>query len=294
MSAAAELAAVLKARRTGRGWVARCPAHDDRGPSLSIGEGADGRLLLKCFAGCSWADLRQALGARGLWTGSYRGLSVPRHWRPRRATQYEAERLQAVRRVWQAARAITSGDPADRYLRSRELGPVRPPTLRFLPRTRHPSGAFVPALVAAACRWPERRVVAVQLTALTGDGGKALVEPVRWTRGRLGGAAVRLTPWIQATPIVVVEGVEDGLAVARALPRAAAWAALGAANAAAIVLPSGATVILALDGDDSGRAAARGASAALLRRGHRVRVARLPDGQDLNDILIGDAGALAA
>ena len=293
MSAAAELAAVLKARRTGRGWVARCPAHDDRTPSLSIRETDDGRLLLKCFAGCSWPDLRQALNARRLWTSSTRSSAwpYPKRWQAR---GHHADRLQVVRRIWHAARAITPGDPADRYLRSRDLDVPRPPTLRVLPRTRHPSGAFVPALVAAACRWPERRVVAVQLTALTGDGGKALVEPVRWTRGRLGGAAVRLTPWIQATPIVVVEGVEDGLAVARALPWAAAWAALGAANAAAIVLPSGATVILALDGDDSGRAAARGASAALLRRGHRVRVARLPDGQDLNEILIDDAGALAA
>jgi hypothetical protein len=293
MGAAADLAAVLNARPTGRGWMARCPAHRDRTPSLSIREADDGRLLLKCFAGCSWADLRQALEARWLWTSSARNSEWP-HPKWWQARGHYADRLQVVRRFWHAARAITPGDPADRYLRSRHLDVARPPTLRFLPRTRHPSGAFVPALVAAACRWPERRVVAVQLTALTRDGRKAPVKPVRWTRGRLGGAAVRLTPWLQATPIVVVEGVEDGLAVACALPGSAAWAALGAANAAAIVLPSGATVILALDGDDSGRAATRGASATLLRRGHRVRIARLPDGQDLNDILIGDAGALAA
>jgi putative DNA primase/helicase len=49
-------------RRSGDGWVARCPCHDDREPSLSIGEGDDGRLLLKCFAGCSFEELRGALG----------------------------------------------------------------------------------------------------------------------------------------------------------------------------------------------------------------------------------------
>jgi putative DNA primase/helicase len=293
MSSAAKLARDLRGRRRAGGWIARCPAHRDLTPSLSITETADGRLLLHCFAGCSWRAIRDALEAMGLWTSSTHNSGWP-HSKRWQVTGHSADRLVVVRRIWHAAKPITPGDPADRYLRCRGLEVPRPPTLRYLTRTRHPSGAFVPALVAAACRWPERRVVAVQLTALTGDGRKAVVEPVRWTRGRLGGAAVRLTPWVQATSIIVVEGIEDGLAVACALPRAAAWAALGAGNAATIVLPSGATVILALDGDDSGRAAARGASAALLRRGHRVRLARLPDGQDLNDMLIGNAGAFAA
>lgn len=40
-------------RSAGRGkWVCRCPAHEDRSPSLSITEGDDGRVLMHCFAGC--------------------------------------------------------------------------------------------------------------------------------------------------------------------------------------------------------------------------------------------------
>ena len=39
-------------RQSGDHWVARCPAHDDRHASLSIGRGDDGRWLLKCHAGC--------------------------------------------------------------------------------------------------------------------------------------------------------------------------------------------------------------------------------------------------
>jgi putative DNA primase/helicase len=46
---------------TGSGWVTRCPAHDDRTPSLSIGVGSDGRVLLYCFAGCSLAAILQGL-----------------------------------------------------------------------------------------------------------------------------------------------------------------------------------------------------------------------------------------
>ena len=50
-------------RQVGPGkWVARCPAHPDRRPSLSIAEGKDGRILLHCFAGCRTADVLQALG----------------------------------------------------------------------------------------------------------------------------------------------------------------------------------------------------------------------------------------
>ncbi len=40
-------------KRNGKGWQARCPAHDDRTPSLSIDAGDDGRALVNCHAGCS-------------------------------------------------------------------------------------------------------------------------------------------------------------------------------------------------------------------------------------------------
>lgn len=40
-------------RRSGDGYVARCPAHEDRRPSLSVRQGRDGRVLVNCKAGCS-------------------------------------------------------------------------------------------------------------------------------------------------------------------------------------------------------------------------------------------------
>lgn len=42
--------------------TARCPAHEDRTPSLSVNEGADGRALVYCHAGCEAADIVAALG----------------------------------------------------------------------------------------------------------------------------------------------------------------------------------------------------------------------------------------
>jgi len=43
-------------------WTACCPAHVDRSPSLAITETDDGRILLKCFAGCSAHQVVEAVG----------------------------------------------------------------------------------------------------------------------------------------------------------------------------------------------------------------------------------------
>lgn len=43
-------------------YLARCPAHEDRTASLSIRELADGRVLAHCFAGCSIAEVLNAVG----------------------------------------------------------------------------------------------------------------------------------------------------------------------------------------------------------------------------------------
>ena len=53
-----------KAKRTASGWVACCPAHEDRNPSLSVSQGQDGRILLKCWAGCSIGDICDSLGIK--------------------------------------------------------------------------------------------------------------------------------------------------------------------------------------------------------------------------------------
>jgi len=61
-------------RRNGNGWLARCPAHEDRNPSLSIHE-RDGKILLHCFAACSTEVVCQALGIKmtGLFSEQRKG-----------------------------------------------------------------------------------------------------------------------------------------------------------------------------------------------------------------------------
>jgi hypothetical protein len=56
------LARLKRVRKSGKGWAAFCPAHDDRSPSLSIAEGDDGRALVHCFAGCRGEEIARAVG----------------------------------------------------------------------------------------------------------------------------------------------------------------------------------------------------------------------------------------
>lgn len=50
-------------RQNGPGkWMAKCPAHDDRSPSLSIRQTDDGKILLHCWSGCDSEAILAAIG----------------------------------------------------------------------------------------------------------------------------------------------------------------------------------------------------------------------------------------
>lgn len=57
---ARELASMLRARKCHGYWIARCVAHEDRAPSLSIRE-REGKVVLHCFAGCRAVDILRVL-----------------------------------------------------------------------------------------------------------------------------------------------------------------------------------------------------------------------------------------
>lgn len=61
---ATEFAERVRGPKSGAAWMARCPAHDDREPSLSIRSGNDSRVLLHCHAGCSPEEVVKAAGLR--------------------------------------------------------------------------------------------------------------------------------------------------------------------------------------------------------------------------------------
>lgn len=83
-----------KVKCTGDGkWAACCPAHDDRGPSLTIRELDDGRVLVHCFAGCSVYEVLNAIGV------DMAALFPPReihHGKPERRPFPAADVLRAI------------------------------------------------------------------------------------------------------------------------------------------------------------------------------------------------------
>jgi putative DNA primase/helicase len=60
------IAIELEGKPLGDGWIAHCPAHDDKKASLSIRQN-NGKVLVKCHAGCTQQDVINELKARGLW-----------------------------------------------------------------------------------------------------------------------------------------------------------------------------------------------------------------------------------
>lgn len=77
-------------RQTGQSrWMARCPAHEDRHPSLSIAEGKDGRVLIYCQAGCPTAQVLKAIDLG--WSDLFSGPSPGQDSRIHRSIHEECE-----------------------------------------------------------------------------------------------------------------------------------------------------------------------------------------------------------
>jgi putative DNA primase/helicase len=172
------------ARPCAGGWVACCPAHGDRHPSLSIRAGDSGHALLRCFAGCEYANIIHAL----------RGEPVEHPFNLSSSTGRSAlndeTRIEMARRVWREARSA-AGTAVERYLRSRNITIPVPVSLRFHASLRHPSGAYAPAMVAAIQN-REGRIIGVHRTFLKADGlGKSHLEPQRAALGPIRGCAIR-------------------------------------------------------------------------------------------------------
>lgn len=55
------LSRLTKVRGRNGNWVACCPAHDDRSPSMTIRD-VDGKILMHCFSGCSIQEITESIG----------------------------------------------------------------------------------------------------------------------------------------------------------------------------------------------------------------------------------------
>ena len=104
-----------KVRKNGDGkWMACCPAHDDKSPSLSIKESAEGTILVHCFAGCEPSEILAmvGLGMADLFpqTDQHSFNNRPPSWDPvKRETRGESELIKIKIRYLTADAMIDGG-----------------------------------------------------------------------------------------------------------------------------------------------------------------------------------------
>ena len=280
MSAEA-IAKALGGPRAGGSWMARCPAHEDREPSLAIADGRGGKVLVRCHAGCEQRDAIDALRTRGIWDSECRNYGRLR---------YRNNRVRPAEPDWRASQPV-EGTPVATYLRSRGITISPPRSIRYHARLKHPSGAAWPAMVALVTRGVDDEPIGVHRTFLAPDGkGKAPVKPTKMMLGPCRGGAVRFADLGEL--LMVGEGIETTLAVMQATGLAA-WAALSTSGLRALELPRVVRdVIVLADGDAPGEAAAKNCAWRWKQQGRRVRIARPPRGMDFNDLLVSGASLI--
>jgi hypothetical protein len=289
---AAEIAVALgSADRSGRWWSCRCPAHDDRSPSLSLRDGDSG-IIVRCWAGCDPRDVLDELRRRRLIAPDGGGVAArPTPVTDRGNDRADAgRRIEAARRIWNAARD-PRGSPVARYLAGRSITLPAPPVLRWAPSLRRPDGTYRPAMVARVDSL-DGELIGISRTWLDSAPEGTWRRLDRAALGPTGGGGVRLAP--AAETLMIGEGIETCLAAiqATAMP---AWAALSTSGMTALVLPPIVrTVVILADRDrsDAGERAARTAAERWLAEGRRVRIAMPPEpGTDFADVLAGCAYA---
>jgi hypothetical protein len=276
------LVAALGASWHRSGAVCRCPAHDDRSPSLSVRVG-NRRLLFHCFAGCSTGSVLRALRARGLINARtpFPSCNSSDHVWACAANH----NLGAAVRLWKDAHPL-EGTLAARYLMQRALS-AGSAELRYHPRTACgplAGAVFLPAMLAAVR--DDNGIVAVHRTFLDPISARlgSIADPKR-ALGHLGGGAVRLAP--SGRTLGLAEGIENALA-ATLLTGIPCWATLGTERFARVRLPSGLKrLVLFLDHDGGGMRADR--LARTVADPQLIVESRIPRlvGTDWNDVLLG-------
>jgi hypothetical protein len=250
-----------RVKRNGAGWTARCPSHQDRNPSLSVGVGDDERIVLSCQAGCSTEAVVAALGLemRDLFPEREGGSAAPSG---ARAT---GQRSGCTLAEFAAAKRL----PAEflRELGVAELTYLKRPAVRF---------AYLDeAGVEQAVRF---RIAA------TGD------DKFRWksgskAKGRLYGLS-RLRHARELGYVTLVEGESDALTLwyhgrpAIALPGAAMWDE--SRNAGQL---DGLAVYVVIEPDQGGEAMLGWLRGSAIR--DRVRLVRL-ETKDVSELHLAD------
>ena len=272
------------ARQNGSGWIARCPAHKDRTPSLSIRRAEDGRTLLHCHAGCEAVAITASLGLElhdlfedGDSNGhSYAPIMAKPKLQPPAIAEEVVEQLH---------------------------GALFDVTRNYLLKHRAIDGAIVDRYkLGVEERGGEKRV-----TIPVHDGAEGIIDIRRWLppEGRIGDNACKMLHWekgyggarlfpqdqLTHDTLVFCEGELDALAAISAGVPAITLTAGGSTVPTTEQLQrfAGKQVTMLMDNDEVGHAGAGKRAAALSSHARILKIAdwpeARPEGWDITDEL---------
>lgn len=289
---------------TGEGGslVAHCPAHDDTHPSLVVGVGESGRLLLHCRAGCGFDEVKSKISI----DVSSLGWELPEGYAPAEAVDHapvNSERERALLRLLGAAQRDLTEEVRTHARERFGLSDIQIDEARlgFTPRSYDDTPL-------CGRKWVDQpRLVVPFFDVLTGypagAQGRALTADaeVRWT-------SLNGSDWAKAgifgrhsptrPELIVCEGPSDALTVVAA--GYVAVAIRGAAQRSTSMMQAiaehadGKTVIVAGDSDKAGKKFAKRTVDALLSLGVDARRLKMKRHNDLNDWFQISGGDFAA
>jgi hypothetical protein len=211
----------------------RCPAHDDKTASCGVKDESDGKIAVKCHAGCERYAILDAIEAKGL---------VVRRHSDRRAEKKPPEGLFGA--GWVV-------DPSLPYFSVRGLDPAAFPDLsrvvRFAPRCWHAASKAEKPTLMVALTDEAGQVRAIQRLYLTADCRAKACKPM--SLGKISGLAIKLGP--PTDTLYVAEGLEDAMTAQQASEGAASsWAAAGSSNMPNLVVPDAVKTVIFLGQND--------------------------------------------
>jgi putative DNA primase/helicase len=276
---------------------ARCPAHDDTNPSLSVTE-VNGKVLFHCHAKCSQSAVLNALRDKGLWSVGRTSNVVPL----RRSNDDRRKYALQILADTAANKGHDKAELLSDYFAARGIKTVPPTAMLALPWDMdpydHPPRLIPddPGMVFAVTDGTQ--IIGCHVSWLMFDAGKLVSkrreEPQRQFFGPVSGGYIRLyEDDVMPDKLVIAEGVETAMAFSQLRDIPTAIASLSAGNMPKINPPPASGYVIAADNDENGTGykKARALAYKLVRAQQRVWVEKPSRaGTDWNDELLRTYG----
>ncbi|MDX1949625.1 MAG: toprim domain-containing protein [Rickettsiales bacterium] len=292
-----KIALALNAKKSGNGYICCCPSHKDANPSLYLYETKSGKLGAKCFAGCSYSDIKQKLASLGVifetnnnYVSKVYNLGNPKDTKNPKVLDYKKKSY--IQNILSEATSNLENTPVEIYLR-KHRGVEKselPASLKYHPNLWHSATQKSYPAMLAAVQNIDGEVIGLHRTYLDEiTNNKADITPNKMMLGNISGGAVRLSGALFA-PLIVCEGIETGLSILEAV-NYPVWALLSASNFESFSPPpitQVSSIIIATDNDEAGQKASEKLATRLVAQSYSVNVVKPENANDFNELLKGN------